>query len=54
MSQIKAVASCINISIDHLVYGTGPEPDQPNELEGFVDGEWVSGLFEVKIRRIKR
>ena len=55
IEQLKKVADSLNISIDHLAFGNGNEKAPPGP-DGFDSSEsgWIAGLFEVRIRRIKR
>jgi transcriptional regulator with XRE-family HTH domain len=54
--QIKRVADVLGISIDHLMFGEGIEKKvgKSSELNDLLSDEWVSGQFEIKIRRIKK
>lgn len=56
MTQVKKVADSLNTSVDNLCFGSGISRGQ-NEEGGFqslMNDEWVSGVFEVKIRRVKK
>lgn len=56
LRAVKRVADLFNVSVDRLVFGDLEVPKErvaPVE-DLFADGAWVSGLFEVKLRRIKR
>lgn len=53
ISQVKSVSEALGCSVDHLCFGEGLERERsPEPLIGAED--WLSGLFEVKIRRIKK
>jgi len=56
MEQIKAVADALEVSLDHLVFGSGQDEESAKitELDALLGDTWISGLFEVKFRRIKR
>lgn len=55
LDQVKKLAEYLNMTIDHLVYGNGNgnERVQKNlSIEDLIRDEWVSGVFEVKMRRL--
>ncbi|QLY25695.1 helix-turn-helix domain-containing protein [Bdellovibrio sp. KM01] len=54
--QIKRVADVLGISIDHLMFGSGPEKGQEKvaPLDSLIGEEWFGGLFEVRLRRVKK
>lgn len=55
LDQVKKVADAFNISIDHLVYGEGVrEAEKVTDLESLIGDGWIGGVFEVKMRRIKK
>jgi transcriptional regulator with XRE-family HTH domain len=48
--QIKRVADALGVSLDELVFGEGPKPKVVlNAVEG---NEWITGHYEVRLRRI--
>ena len=53
ITQVKKVATVFGLSIDELCYGTKPQAQaarlQPND----TGADWISGVFEVRIRRVK-
>jgi transcriptional regulator with XRE-family HTH domain len=52
LTQVKNVAEVFGCSVDHLCFGEGI--DRVGEAAQLIpQDEWLSGLFEVKIRRIK-
>lgn len=55
-AQVKAVATALNVSIDNLLYGNGSETEAQKtiELESLLSDSWLSGVFEIKMRRLKR
>lgn len=53
VEQIKSVAQVLRTSVDHLCFGNGEEKKSTN-FESISDDEWLSGAFEIKIRRIKK
>ena len=57
VDQLKTVAEVFETSIDHLCFGEGlgaPKSHQNGEPLDLLGDEWISGHFEIKIRRIKR
>lgn len=56
MSQAKDVASVFGVSVDHLCFASGlnVEAQKVTELDALLGDEWISGLFEVRFRRIKK
>lgn len=53
--QVKKVAEVLGTSIDSLLFGEGIEViEKVNPLDALMDGEYFSGVFEVKVRRIKK
>ncbi len=54
--QVKRVADTLETTVDHLMFGSGRGSGQekPTELEALLGDGWVSGLFEVKFRRVRR
>jgi transcriptional regulator with XRE-family HTH domain len=55
-TQLKKVADVFKTSVDHLCFGDGLdlEAQRVTELDALLGDEWISGLFEVRFRRIKR
>lgn len=49
--QVKAVCDVIGCSLDTLIYGEGFQKNPDQKI--FDEGTWLSGVFEVKVRRIK-
>lgn len=57
MDQVKTVAEVLGTTIDHLCYGKGLENSigQNHDISQLIIGDdWVSGSFEIKIRRLKK
>jgi transcriptional regulator with XRE-family HTH domain len=54
--QIKRVADVLGITVDNLMFGEGPDSqtEQVTSLEGLIGDQWIGGLFEVRLRRVKR
>lgn len=49
--QVKSVCDVIGCSLDTLIYGEGFQKNSDQKI--FDEGTWLSGVFEVKVRRIK-
>jgi transcriptional regulator with XRE-family HTH domain len=56
LSQVKKVADALGTTVDHLVFGSGTdiESRKITELDALLGDGWVSGLFEVRFRRVKK
>jgi transcriptional regulator with XRE-family HTH domain len=56
VDQIKLVADALGTTVDHLCFGTGVQSNarQPQEFDYLPSDEWMSGLFEIKVRRVKK
>ena len=55
IEQVKKVAAALDTSLDHLCFGNGidQEGQRVVEIDALLGDGWVSGLFEVRFRRIK-
>ena len=56
MIHVKAIAKEFKTSIDHMLFGNGILDDFIKEalIDQFVSDRWLSGLFEIKIRRVNK
>lgn len=56
VKQIKRVADALDTSVDCLLFGDGQDLERQKitELDALLGDSWISGLFEVRFRRIKR
>lgn len=54
VQQVKQVAEILKTSVDNLCFGEGKEPQMKSDFESISEDEWLSGQFEVKIRRIRK
>jgi len=53
--KVKKIADVFKISMDHLIYGDGLESSLDEaDLDALLGDKWISGMFEVKLRRVKR
>lgn len=55
-SQVKKVCDVLEISLDHLLYGSGQDSDgqRVTEIDALLGDGWVGGVFEVRFRRLKK
>ncbi len=53
LEQVKAVADALGTTVDQLCFGAGVEKSAEESKGKFPDDEWMSGKFEIKVRRIK-
>lgn len=54
---IKKVADALQISIEELCFGEAKETSKKEsvvDLESLIGTDWISGQFEVRLRRIKK
>lgn len=56
VEQVKKVADVFNVTLDNFLFGIGEDISsaKTNEISALFGEEWVSGVFEVKFRRIKK
>lgn len=58
VEQIKSVADVLGTTVDHLCFGSGTQASKnsttPDDFDYLPSDEWMSGLFEIKIRRVKK
>ena len=54
ISQVKRVADVFGVSLDNLMFETGLESQQNKtiKIDELIGDNWVSGIFEVRLRRI--
>lgn len=54
--QIKRVSDALGVTVDNLMFGDGPDAtiEKMTELDALLGDGWVSGLFEVRLRRVKK
>ncbi len=53
VEQVKAVSDTLDVSVDCLLFGNGDARENKVGLDALLGDEWISGAFEIKIRRIK-
>ena len=55
LTQVKKVADVLNVSLDELCFGSNTETlERKQNIEQLLTEQWVSGVFEVKFRRLKK
>ena len=56
VAQLKKVSDVLETTVDHLCYGNGSDDEsrKVTELDALMGDGWVSGTFEIKMRRVKR
>jgi transcriptional regulator with XRE-family HTH domain len=55
LDQVKKVADALGVSMDSLCFGEPGMQEAPDSMGTlFGNGGWVTGVFEVKLRRIKK
>jgi len=56
VKQVKRVADALGVSVDNLLFGEGRDEtaDRVTQLDALMGDGWVSGIFEVRLRRISR
>lgn len=55
IDQVKKVADALKVPLEHLLYGSGVQKLESDvDLESLLGDGWISGLFEVKLRRVKK
>ena len=54
--QVKRVAEVLGVSVDNLLFGSGNDEGSQKitELDALLGNDWVSGIFEVRLRRVKK
>lgn len=55
IGQLHKVCKALNVSLDNLCYGEGSEKNENrvSDIEALLGEEWIGGLFEIRIRRVK-
>ena len=56
LNQVKLVADALGVTVDNLCFGDGIDRDaeRVTDLEALLGDGWVGGLFEVRLRRVKK
>lgn len=56
LDHLKNVALVLNTSVDHLAFGSGFDESMSDtsDISDIIGENWVGGLFEIKLRRIRR
>jgi transcriptional regulator with XRE-family HTH domain len=55
LEKLKAVAGALGVTVDHLCFGDSSQlhTRRDLELEALLSEQWVSGVFEVRLRRLR-
>ena len=56
ISQVKRVAEALNVSLDFLCFGESERvaTEKITDLEELLGDQWIGGMFEVRLRRVKK
>jgi len=57
IKQVKKVADALGVSVDELCFGEKTESrviEQITTIDSILGDGWVSGIFEVRFRRVKK
>ena len=55
LTQVRKVARYFGLSIEELCFGEAETTaNEKLGIDGIEDGEWISGVFEIKIRKVKQ
>jgi len=56
LSQLRTVAQALDTNIDNLCFGEGIEniKEKSSDISALLGNEWVSGVFEIKFRRVTK
>jgi transcriptional regulator with XRE-family HTH domain len=56
LTQVRKVAQVLGTTVDNLCFGNGRDGSlqRVTELEALLGNDWISGLFEIRFRRIKK
>lgn len=54
--QVKRVADVLGVSLDNLMFGDGEDRDSEkvSAFDALLGDGWVGGIFEVRLRRVKK
>lgn len=55
--QVKRISDALGVSINFLCFGEGEKEtrvEPVTDLDALLGDQWITGLFEVKLRRIKK
>jgi transcriptional regulator with XRE-family HTH domain len=58
LDHLKRVANVFQVSLDELLFGEKSievhGPDKATDLDALLGDQWISGIFEIRLRRIKK
>lgn len=54
--QVKRVADALGVTVDFLCFGGSakPQADQTKTLTQLLGQDWIEGLFEIKLRQVRK
>lgn len=53
LTQVKKVAEVFRTTVDNLCFGETIQTLNNSEIFLLDQSEWISGIFEIKVRRVK-
>ena len=55
-AQVLSVCRVLGTSMEHLMFGIGDKAEERKtvELETLLGDGWVSGVFEIRMRRVRK
>lgn len=56
VTQVRMVADVLGTTVDNILFGEGQDEKQQRitELDALMGEQWISGLFEIRFRRVKK
>ena len=55
VDQVRLVAAYFKTTIDNLCFGVGDDAqEQVMDFDEVIGDKWLSGVFEVRLRRVKK
>lgn len=55
IEHVKAVADIFGVTVDHLCFGSDiSKQGSPDSFALLASDDWMSGIFEIKVRKLKR
>lgn len=53
LSHLKSVATVLGTTVDELCFGVDTQPHKVSSVDDLIGERWISGVFEVKMRKIR-
>jgi len=56
IGHVKKVAMVLGVTVDNLLFGEGQDSEGQKvmELDALLGDGWISGLFEIRFRKVKK